>query len=153
MSGDPRTRRTQKELKSFGPQGEIVTDEGDSFTVSVDNKDMFKWHLCIVVPEEEEGCTSVYAGGTFFLSCEFKQAYPVSPPTIQFTTKIYHCNVNQTGELCLDMIKEGWKPAYTIRDILQAIRTLMDCPNPDSPLIPEIGTLYKSNIEEFNRLA
>ena len=35
----------------------------------------------------------------------FPNDYPFSPPTCKFHTRIYHCNVNSLGMVCLDILK------------------------------------------------
>ena len=41
--------------------------------------------------------------------------YPVAPPTITFATKVFHPNVNfETGEICLDILKREWTPAWNL---------------------------------------
>ena len=54
---------------------------------------------------------SPYEGGVFFLDIRFPNDYPFKPPKIKFVTKIYHCNVNAKGGICLDLLKENWSPA------------------------------------------
>ena len=88
---------------------------------------------------------SPYTGGVFFLNIQFPTDYPFKPPKITFNTKIYHCNVNSNGSICLDILKDQWSPALTISKVLLSISSLLTDPNPDDPLVPEIASLYKSN--------
>jgi len=63
--------------------------------------DMFHWQATIMGPED-----SPYAGGIFFLNIHFPSDYPFKPPKVNFTTKIYHCNINSNGAICLDILKD-----------------------------------------------
>ena len=57
---------------------------------------------------------SPYAGGVFFLTIHFPTDYPFKPPKVNFTTRIYHPNINSNGSICLDILRDQWSPALTV---------------------------------------
>ena len=114
----------------------------------VSPNDLFTWQATIIGPTE-----TPYEGGMFNLKILFPADYPFKPPKITFETRIYHPNINANGGICLDILKDQWSPALNITKVLLSICSLLDEPNPDDPLMPEIAQLFKSNRAEFNRIA
>ncbi|CAH2003478.1 unnamed protein product [Acanthoscelides obtectus] len=100
---------------------------------------------------------SPYEAGIFTLEIQIPERYPFAPPSIKFTNKVYHPNVDENGRICLDLLKMppsgGWKPTIGIEGLLIAVRMLLESPNPDDPLMSDIACEYKQNIKEFIRKA
>lgn len=70
--------------------------------------------------------------------------YPMSPPSVRYRTKIFHPNVHlKTGEICLDILKNAWTPAWTLKSTCQAIVALLSDPAADSPLNCDAGNLLR----------
>lgn len=69
----------------------------------------FHWQATIMGPSD-----SPYSGGVFFLAIHFPTDYPFKPPKVNFTTRIYHPNINSNGSICLDILRDQWSPALTI---------------------------------------
>ena len=89
-------KRIQKELIDLGKDPCENVSAGP-----VDDKDPYTWQATIMGPDD-----SPYAGGVFFLNIHFPVDYPFKPPKAQFTTRIYHPNINQNGTICLDILKK-----------------------------------------------
>ena len=56
---------------------------------------------------------------------------------MKFDTKIWHPNISsQTGAICLDILKNEWTPALTIRTALISLQALLCSPEPGTVFYP-----------------
>eukprot|EP01084_Bolivina_argentea_P016558 30961_1 len=127
-------RRLTKEL------ADIEEDPPKNCCAGPAGDDLFHWTGTIIGPDN-----TPYKEGVFFLDIIFPQDYPFKPPKIRFTTKIYHCNINDKGGNMLDILKDNWSPALTISKVMLSLCSMLTDPNPDDPLVPDIAQLYKRN--------
>jgi len=67
----------------------------------------------------------VYDGLSYKLVLEFPSGYPYKAPTVKFETPCYHPNVDGSGNICLDILKEKWSALYDVRTILLSIQSLL----------------------------
>lgn len=73
---------------------------------------------------------------------------------MKFDTKIWHPNISSvTGAICLDILKNEWTPALTIRTALISLQALMCAPVPEDPQDAVVASQFKSDIELFNKTA
>lgn len=88
---------------------------------------------------------TICAGGYWDLHISIPPQYPNLPPEILFMTPCCHPNVNfKTGEICLDLLKTSWTPAYGMVSTLEAVQQLMSAGGePDSPLNVDLARLLR----------
>ena len=73
---------------------------------------------------------------------------------MKFDTKIWHPNISSvTGAICLDILKNEWTPALTIRTALISLQALMCAPVPDDPQDAQVASQYMRDIKAFNATA
>ena len=135
-------KRMKKELENLKKDPPLNCSAGP------EDDDIFKWTATLMGPS-----ASPYQGGVFYLNIVFPQNYPFKPPKITFATKVYHPNINSSGGICLDVLKDQWSPALTIDKILLSICSLLEDPNPDDPLVPDIANQYKNNRVAYDMTA
>jgi len=131
------TKRINKELQ------DLTKDPPSTCSAGPVGDDLFHWQSTIMGPKE-----SPYEGGIFFLNINFPSDYPFKPPKVTFTTKIYHCNVNSNGSICLDILQSQWSPALTVSKAPPAALALSP-PTPRPPPhhcfpVPPTHSLFSS---------
>tara|TARA_Y100000996_G_C22320453_1_gene560123 strand:+ start:35 stop:484 length:450 start_codon:yes stop_codon:yes gene_type:complete len=135
-------QRIQKELQ------EMTNNPPANCSAGPDGEDLYTWQASIMGPDG-----SPFQGGVFWLKISFPKDYPFKPPKMQFLTKLYHPNISATGAICIDILKEQWSPALTVSKVLLCICSLLDDPNPDDPLVPEIADLFKKDKAAYEQKA
>jgi ubiquitin-conjugating enzyme (huntingtin interacting protein 2) len=73
---------------------------------------------------------------------------------MKFETRIWHPNISsQTGAICLDILKDEWSPALTIRTALLSLQALLCAPEPNDPQDAVVAGEYKSDLKLYKKHA
>lgn len=94
-----------------------------------------------------------YENGVFRMKLLLSRDFPHSPPKGYFLTKIFHPNVANNGEICVNTLKKDWNPSLGLRHVLIVVRCLLIEPFPESALNELAGKLLLEDYEEYARHA
>jgi len=95
-----------------------------------------------------------YEGATYILDIKIPETYPFNPPKVQFVTRIWHPNISSvTGAICLDILKDQWAAAMTLRTVLLSLQALLAAAEPDDPQDAVVAKQYKEHPEVFSKTA
>jgi peroxin-4 len=126
--------RLLKEIK------EASRDTDPTIRLAPDGENLLRWSATLKGPAE-----TPFETGTFVVRFSLPESYPLSPPRATFETKIFHPNVHwKTGEICLDILKDAWSPAWTLHSVCRAVLALLCNPEPDSPLNCDAGNMLRA---------
>ncbi|KAK4436820.1 Ubiquitin-conjugating enzyme E2 27 [Sesamum alatum] len=133
--------RVQKELqecnRDFQVSGIKVTPKGEANLA----------HLLGTIPGP---IGTPYEGGTFKIDITLPDGYPFEPPKMKFATKVWHPNISsQSGAICLDILKDQWSPALTLKTALLSIQALLSAPEPDDPQDAVVAQQYLRDYQTF----
>ena len=104
-----------------------------------DPDDLLHFRL-IISPDE-----GFYGRGRFTFSFAIGHSYPHEPPKVKCVTKVYHPNIDLDGNVCLNILREDWKPVLTINSVVYGLQYLFLEPNPDDPLNKEAAEEMRAN--------
>lgn len=95
-----------------------------------------------------------YDGGVFRVDIELDDQYPFVPPRMRFATRVWHPNVSSaSGAICLDILKDQWSPALTLKTAMLSLQALLASPAPDDPQDAVVARQYLSDRATFEKTA
>ena len=91
-----------------------------------------------------------FEGGVFAIDITVPDEYPFRPPKMSFATRVWHPNISsQTGAICLDILKDAWSPALTLKTTLLSLQALLSTPEPKDPQDAQVAQQYLTNYREW----
>lgn len=142
----PSPRTPHSKVSPRQEFAEISTSPPDGFSVSLpeSTQSIYTWHV-VLAPSD---ASSPYHPGRFAILLTLPTDYPFKPPAVRFLTRVYHPNVtnDSLGNVCLGLLKpDQWKPSTKIVAVLEALRNLLDHPQPDDPLEDRIADEFRND--------
>uniref|UniRef100_A0A7E4VNM1 E2 ubiquitin-conjugating enzyme n=1 Tax=Panagrellus redivivus TaxID=6233 RepID=A0A7E4VNM1_PANRE len=143
---DPKVNRIINECREI-IRGNNIEETGIS--IELDHAHIQHVKAFIVGPPG-----TAYEGAMFTLNVVFPDDYPFRPPDVRFETNIWHPNISsQTGVICLDILKDKWAAALTLRTVLISIRALLADAEPTDPQDAVVAKQYLANKAMFDKTA
>ena len=95
-----------------------------------------------------------YECGIFRVKLIITPEFPLSAPKGIFITKIFHPNISEKGDICVNALKKDWNPSqWNLYTLFEIIKCLLIIPFPQSALNEEAGKLFMENYEEYFKIA
>merc|ERR1712230_354645 len=117
------------------------------YEVNLVNDSMQEFYVKFKGPAE-----APFAGGAWKVHVELPDGYPYKSPSIGFTNKIYHPNIDEnSGSVCLDVINQTWSPMFGLLNIFENfLPHLLRYANPSDPLNTEASNLMSKDEKLYN---
>lgn len=93
----------------------------------------------------------LWKGAGFTFTISVPDMYPHEPPKVLCKTLIYHPNINLEGKVCLNILRDEWKPVLDINAVIYGLIYLFYEPNPNDPLNQEAAALFRDDKAAFER--
>ncbi|KAI4502016.1 hypothetical protein M0802_002698 [Mischocyttarus mexicanus] len=105
----------------------------------------------LITPDE-----GYWVGGRFFFDVIITEDYNIAPPKVKCTTKLWHPNISEDGDVCLSILRQnsidgmGWAPTRKLKDVVWGLNSLFtDLLNFDDPLNRDAADLFIKDKESF----
>ena len=130
-------------------QQELLKKSPDHVTPIINSEDPIDIQADIEGPEG-----TPYESGLFRVKLYIPSEFPQVAPKGFFITKIFHPNVSEKGEICVNTLKRDWNPKqWSLYNLFEVIKCLLIVPFPQSSLNEEAGKMFMDNYDEYFKVA
>lgn len=68
------------------------------------------------------------------------------------THHVFHPNIDLEGNVCLNILREDWKPVLSINSVVYGLDFLFLDPNPEDPLNKEAAAMLRDQPRQFEQV-
>eukprot|EP00850_Spirogloea_muscicola_P020675 SM000223S07303 [mRNA] locus=s223:3629:5117:- [translate_table: standard] len=147
-NGQRPARQSAGELRVQKDISELNLAKTTSIAFPRSKDDLLNFEITIR-PDEGYYQYGPSLAGTFVFSFVIPQGYPHEAPKVKCKTKVYHPNIDLEGNVCLNILREDWKPVLSVNSIIYGLQYLFLDPNPDDPLNQEAAEVLRDNPRQF----
>ena len=97
---------------------ELKMDKGMALSLYNGPEDLMNFKIT-VTPDD-----GMYKRGVFVFDFKVPKTYPHDPPKVQCETTVFHPNIDMEGHVCLNILREDWKPVLTIQSVIMGLQAL-----------------------------
>ncbi|KAK6916537.1 Ubiquitin-conjugating enzyme E2 [Dillenia turbinata] len=141
--GSPIKKQSVGELRLHKDISELNLPNGCKISFVNGKDDLMNFEVSI---QPDEG---YYLGGKFVFNFNAPSIYPHEAPKVKCKTKVYHPNIDLEGNVCLNILREDWKPVLNINTIIYGLFHLFTQPDHEDPLNQEAATVLRDNPKMF----
>ncbi|THH06728.1 hypothetical protein EW145_g3886 [Phellinidium pouzarii] len=151
MRGDKGDRGGRKALKLTAAQLRVQKDVSELEEYATmkpiwENKENMLEFKLQITPDE-----GMYKGGVYNFVFNITDAYPHEAPKVKCTQKIYHPNIDLEGNVCLNILREDWKPVLNLNSVFVGLQYLFLEPNAADPLNKDAAQVLRQDRDQFIR--
>ncbi|SBS91357.1 NEDD8-conjugating enzyme UBC12, putative (UBC12) [Plasmodium malariae] len=95
---------------------------------------------------------SYFRNKTVEFLIKFKDSYPITPPKITCLSKIFHPNIDENGNVCLNILKLEWNPIINLQMLILGLLLLLNEPSTDDPFNKSAAEVFKNDKIIFQQI-
>jgi len=133
-------RRLQKDFEEF--------DGVYGASIHIPNPDNIQEFTARLTPDQ-----GIWAGARYDFKFTIPDGFPFDRPSVRCVTRIWHPNIEETGAVCLNILRDNYTPVMSIEQLVVGLQFLFSEPNPASPLNVEAADQFKADLGAFTRKA
>ncbi|KAM0672798.1 NEDD8-conjugating protein ubc12 [Ordospora colligata] len=95
----------------------------------------------------------IYEGRVLRFMVKIPCEYPFKSPKVICLDRVFHPNIDENGNLCMEILRLGWKPIYGLECILANLHVIFVDISAEDALNTCAGRLLDSDYDKFVRIA